>query len=82
MKRAIFLTASAFLGFLIQLMLHAAIEIPYLALYGRDPDRFSFGLSWQSLVSLHHLLATVLAIVGVLLGYRQGRKWWQHQERN
>ena len=77
MKRAFYILCFTFLGFLLQLMVHAIVEAGVLALLLEDFDRYGLGLTWSQWYAVHHTLTLALLIVGLALGYRWGVKWWQ-----
>lgn len=64
-------------GFLLQLLLHAGIEIWYINLLISDFDRFGLGFSWDQWVLIHDVLGIAVLIIGIVLGYSQGKVWWQ-----
>jgi len=76
-KRIVYLLAAAMLGFLLQLIAHALIEMWYINLLLGDFDRWSFGFSWGHLWQIHHALSLILAIVGIAGGYILGITWWR-----
>ena len=76
MKRTIYILAFTFLGFLLQFLIHAWIEIWYTGLLASNFLVYGFGLSWSQWYLIHHILTTVLLIAGVGFGYFQGRYWW------
>lgn len=77
MKKVIYIISFTVFGVLIQLLLHAVIEITYIALLTRDFQKYSFGLSFEQLVIVHHIASVVLLIAGILFGFWQGRYWWK-----
>lgn len=77
MKRAFYIFCFTFLGFLLQLLVHAIVETVVLALLLRDFDRYGLGLTWSRWYAVHHTLTLAFLIAGLGLGYRWGVKWWQ-----
>jgi hypothetical protein len=77
MKRAFYTLCFTFLGFLLQLLVHAVVEAGVLALLLRDFDRYGLGLSWNRWYAVHQTLTLAFLIGGIALGYRWGVKWWQ-----
>lgn len=77
MKRAIYILAFTILGILLQLIVHALLEMAVITLLLRDFDRFGLGLSWRQWYAVHHVVTLALLIAGVSLGYRWGVRWWQ-----
>ncbi|MFZ1654300.1 MAG: hypothetical protein WBO92_00675 [Candidatus Moraniibacteriota bacterium] len=47
MKRYFYIAAFMFLGFLVSLLVHAAVEIPTLAIIMADPDEMADNYLWQ-----------------------------------
>ncbi|OGZ35026.1 MAG: hypothetical protein A2V60_01255 [Candidatus Portnoybacteria bacterium RIFCSPHIGHO2_01_FULL_39_19] len=77
MKKAIYVALFTFLGVLLQFLLHAAIEIPYLGLLNRNFEKYGFGLTWPELLTIHVVLTVVLIIAGVLFGFFAGKYYWR-----
>jgi len=77
MKRAFYVLCFTFLGFLLQLIVHALLEMAVLSLLLSDFDRYGLGLSWSQWYAVHHVLTLALLIAGIALGFRWGVKWWQ-----
>ena len=77
MKKKIYIVFFIVLGVLLQLLLHAAIEIWYIGLLLRDFSKYSLGLSWNQWFLIHHLGAVILFITVILFGFWQGKFWWR-----
>jgi len=77
MKKYFYITSFTFLGFLFQLLLHAGIEIFYISLLTNNFGTYSLGLSWDAWYMIHHIGTVVFLILGIALGFWQGRYWWQ-----
>lgn len=77
MKRAFYILCFTFLGFLLQLIAHALVEMFVLSLLLADFERYGLGLSWSRWYAVHHVLMLAFLIVGISLGYRWGVRWWQ-----
>ena len=77
MKRAFYILCFTFLGFLLQLIVHALVEMAVLALLLKDFARYGLGLTWGQWYAVHHVLTLALLIAGISLGFRWGVKWWQ-----
>lgn len=72
-KKTIYLTASIFLGILISIILHAALEIAYINIkLGRGEDFIFYGAC-----SLHLGIQITIFTSGVIFGYLFGRYWWK-----
>jgi len=77
-KKYIYITSFVFLGFLIQFFVHGSIEIAYSILLWREFALWSFGLSYDELWVVHHVLSVALLVLGIWLGYRSGKFWWKY----
>ncbi|PIS41669.1 MAG: hypothetical protein COT25_01840 [Candidatus Kerfeldbacteria bacterium CG08_land_8_20_14_0_20_42_7] len=74
-KKIIYYIAATFLGFLLSLLLHIAIESIYLQLSSGVPHWHSlFGVG---LDALPIWLTCLLATGGILFGYWLGVVWWR-----
>jgi len=82
MKKTIYIALFIFLGLLLQFLVHALIEIPYLGLLNIDFDRYSLDFSWQELLVIHAVFTIVLIIAGALFGFWQGKYWWNKIYKN
>jgi hypothetical protein len=78
MKRKLYVGLFVFLGFLIQQFVHGALEISYSLLLWRDYAAWSFGLSYAEWWQVHHVMSAILLFLGILLGYRSGKFWWNY----
>jgi len=76
MKKTIYIILFTFLGILLQLLVHALVEIWYINLLNADFSRYSLGFSWSQWFLIHHVLTVVLLILGALFGFWQGKFWW------
>jgi vacuolar-type H+-ATPase subunit I/STV1 len=77
MKRTIYIILFTFFGILLQFLLHALIEIPYLGLLSKNFDRYGLGFTWQELLTIHAVLTIVLIIFGAIFGFLSGRYCWR-----
>jgi len=77
MKKNIYITAFTIFGFLAQVLLHAMIELPIIKLMIINYEKFSLGLSWSQLMTIHHIGAVLLVILGLSFGFIQGKYWYQ-----
>lgn len=82
MKKIFYIISFTFLGLLLQILVHAGIEKGYIGLLVGDYDKYSFGLSWDQLVLVHHVASIVLVIIGILFGFWQGKYWWKRLYEN
>jgi len=76
MKRLFYIACFTFLGLLLQLVLHALLEIGVISLLLRDFPRYSLGMSWDQWIIVHHVVTVILLIGGALWGYLSGVKFW------
>lgn len=76
MKKAFYIVAFVFLGFLLQLLLHGIIEQIYIKLLISDFIKFGFGLNWGNWYLIHRVFTVVLLVGGLAFGYCQGKYWW------
>ena len=65
------------MGILLQFLVHAAVEIPYLSLLNRDFERYGFGLKWPQLLAVHVVLTIILIIAGAAFGFFAGKYCWR-----
>ncbi len=77
MKRAFYILSFTFLGFLLQLIVHAILETGIITLLLKDFDRYSLGLTWRQWYAAHHVISLALLAAGLACGYRWGVHWWQ-----
>lgn len=77
MKKKVYIILFSLFGVLSQFLIHAMMEIAYINILEIDFAKYSLGLSWNQLMTTHHILAIVLAIIGAIGGYILGQYWWQ-----
>lgn len=77
MKKYFYIGAFMFLGLLVSMLVHAAIEIPTLALITADPDVMMGSYVWQHWWLFHDVGGNVLSVAFVIFGFILGRKFWQ-----
>ncbi len=77
MKRYFYIAAFGLLGYLVSMLLHAAIEIPTLALITGEAGDYGKNMVWQNWHLIHGSVGFVLSLGGVLYGLFLGRKFWQ-----
>ena len=77
MKRIVYIICFTLLGVIVQLLIHAVIEILYINLLLKDFQRYNLGLSWDQWFTVHYIGTIVLLIAGILLGFWQGIYWWK-----
>lgn len=76
-KQYTYILLFGILGFLAQIIVHAAGEMGYLFLLVRDFETWSFGLSWDALLVAHAVWTYGLILLGVGIGLWQGAYWWR-----
>lgn len=76
MKIYFYIFSFTVLGVILQLVIHAVIEIWYIQLLIEDFETYGFGLSWQTWFMIHHAGTIILLVAGAFFGFRQGKFWW------
>ncbi len=76
-KKIIYISLFTFLGILVSFIIHAAIEIPVINLLVSDFDKYGLGFTWKEWYLIHHIVSAILLLLGVALGYLQGKHWWK-----
>jgi len=76
-KRTLYIALFTLLGVMVSFLIHAVIEIPVINLLVSDFDKYSLGLTWREWYLVHHVASAVLLLVGITLGYLQGKRWWK-----
>ncbi|MFC1656626.1 hypothetical protein ACFL14_01505 [Patescibacteria group bacterium] len=74
-KSSVVILLFVFMGFLIQLIVHAVVEISYIYLLNTDFETYSFGLTWKNWYTIHHLFTIIIVIMGLYIGYKYGKKY-------
>ncbi len=77
MKKFFYILSFVFLGVLVSTLVHGGIEIPMINLLIADFGRFGLGLSWESWATIHNVIALILLVLGIALGFQQGMHWWR-----
>jgi len=76
LKKRIYIILFTALGIIASFLVHAAFEIWYIDLLLSNFQKYSFGLGWPFWYSFHHIASAVLFALGALIGYAQGKYWW------
>ena len=76
-KRYLYIGLCIFLGVLLTTIIHGIGEQAYIALLLADWDRYSFGLTFEQLMYVHHVLSFGLLLLGIVGGYFLGVRWWR-----
>ena len=77
MKKVVYIISFTFLGFLLQILVHAGIEIGYIRLLEIDFNKYTFGLSWEELLLAPSIGGIVLVLAVGIFGFWQGTYWWR-----
>lgn len=77
-----YIGAAGLLGFLVQIVIHAVVEIAYINVLVRNYDRWRLGLNWEQLVAVHHVAALTLLVAGIGVGLWLGVRWWHRIYEN
>lgn len=77
MKRAVYVSVCVFLGLLAATIVHGVVEQWYIGLLIDDFATYSFGLSWGTWYTVHHVASALLWLLGAVLGYFLGVHWWR-----
>lgn len=78
MKRIIYILLATILGMLLSIIAVTLIELPVIWLVITDIDKYSFGLSWNDLTTLHLVFSGVMLAVGSIFGVWLGFRWWKY----
>jgi hypothetical protein len=76
MKKYIYIAAFVVLGVLVSTLIHAFAEIAIIKLLISDYEKWHFGLTFDTWLTIHAIGAGALLILGLAVGYRQGVYWW------
>lgn len=77
MKKIFYIALFMVLGIILSFIVHAVVEIVMITLLEKEFETFNLGLSWVEWYLVHDIGAVVLFILGVSLGYIQGKHWWR-----
>lgn len=78
MKKTIYIFLVVVFWVLISFIIHIAIEIPVIWLMVSDMEKYSFGLNWEQLMSVHLIYTIVLLVAGIIAGLHYGNKWYKY----
>lgn len=76
MKKNSYIILFVVLGVLLSFLTHALIEIPIIILLLSDFEKWGFGLSWDAWYMIHTIGTAALLVLGISIGFWQGRYWW------
>ncbi len=82
MKKYFYIILFAFLGVLLQFLLHILLENWYIGLLLNNFDKYSLGVSWDGWFLIHFILTIILFIFGLFFGLWQGIYWWKRIYEN
>lgn len=77
MKKTIYIISFTVFGILLQLLMHAIIEVFYINLLLQNFSKYGFGLSWNQWFVIHYIGTIILLIAGILFGFRSGKFFWR-----
>lgn len=77
MKKQIYIFCTIILGVILGTILHAVLEMGYIALYAKDPVKYGLGLTWREILWVHYVYTAALLILGIIGGYFLGQRWWR-----
>ena len=76
-KKIIYIALFVLLGIILQGLIHIGLEIWWIGLLVKNFDKYSLGMSWAQLFSLHSILTIILFVIGIVFGLWQGFFWWK-----
>lgn len=77
MKKTVYIIAFTFLGILLQLLVHALIEMWYIHGLLRNFKTYSLGFTWAQWFQIHMIYSVILFVLGAIFGLWQGFYWWK-----
>ncbi len=77
MRRYVYYSCFALLGFLAASLAHAGLELPLLRLIIANPDHYADSYWWQHWEVLHVGVGLILWVGGTVIGFHLGRHFWQ-----
>ena len=77
MKKVIYVGLFVLLGLLVSTLLHVAIEYPLLTMITGDFEYWQDTFLWQNWEVLHRYVGGAIWIVGLVLGYLLGQRYWR-----
>ena len=76
-KKVLYITLFTFLGIGVSTIVHATLEMYYIARLIVDFDAWNFGFSWEQLRVLHNFFGATLFAGGAVFGFVEGEYWWR-----
>lgn len=77
MKKVVYIALFTVLGVLVSFLLHGILELIIIDLLLTDFSRYNLGLSWPQWFSIHRWGTWLLLILGIGIGFWQGKHWWR-----
>lgn len=77
-KKRVYIGLFIVLGIIVQQLIHAIIEIGYIALLTSNWEFWGFGWSFATWMIIHAIFAVTLFALGLYAGFSQGRYWWHY----
>jgi hypothetical protein len=77
MKKKVYVFSFMILGLLLGFLAHGIIEMIYIRLLVNDYNRFGFQFEWSTWIAIHSYFTAILAVLGLVLGYGWGHKFWK-----
>lgn len=77
MKKTLYIILFMILGGMITLLIHAALEIPALALIERQLSETGDSWLWRNWGIVHGVGGSVLTLSGLVFGFFAGKMFWR-----
>ncbi len=78
MKKKIYIILSTFLFLLLGTLFVFLVEFLVIKIMISDFDKYSFGLTWSTLMLVRNIFSILVFVVFSILGYFVGQKWWNY----
>lgn len=76
-KKVFYIALFVLLGVLLNLVMHVALEYPFLMLLVNNPAYYEATWIWQNWTLVHRVVNVALWIIGVGGGYWVGQYYWR-----
>jgi hypothetical protein len=73
----VYLCCFSILGGMLGFLLHAFIEVLILTMLIHSATGSFVGMTYDQWVIIHALGTSLLLMIGLLVGFLQGKYWWQ-----
>lgn len=77
LKKYVYIGLFILLGALLNLLLHVALEYPFLILLANNPAYYEATWIWQHWTTVHRVVNVSLWTIGIVGGYLAGRHFWE-----